>query len=70
MVAHGQSGDTQQKVVVVAEGIDKLKAINAGLVQLQEQAAAKGRATGKIEKAIASVQEMREKVGALILGAM
>ena len=40
MVAHGQSGDTQQKVVVVAEGIDKLKAINAGLVQLQEQAAA------------------------------
>ena len=42
MVAHGQSGDTQQKVVVVAEGIDKLKAINAGLVQLQEQAAAKG----------------------------
>ena len=63
MVAHGQSGDTQQKVVVVAEGIDKLKAINAGLVQLQEQAAAKGRATGKIEKAIASVQEMREKSG-------
>jgi MoxR-like ATPase len=70
MVAHGQSSDTQQKVVVVAEGIDKLKAIHAGLVQLQEQAAAKGRATGKIEKAVASVQEMREKVGALILGAM
>jgi hypothetical protein len=70
MTAHGQSSDTQQKVVVVAEGIDKLKTINAGLVQLQEQAAAKGRATGKIEKAVASVQEMREKVGALILGAM
>jgi MoxR-like ATPase len=70
MAAHGQSGDTQQKVVVVAEGIDKLKAIHAGLVQLQEQAAARGRAAGKIEKAIASVQEMREKIGALILGAM
>jgi hypothetical protein len=70
MTAHGQSSDTQQKVVVVAEGIDKLKTIHAGLVQLQEQAAAKGRATGKIEKAVASVQEMREKVGALILGAM
>src|SRR6266540_4269454 len=67
---NSQSSDTQQKVVVVAEGIDKLKAIHAGLVQLQEQAAAKGRATGKIEKSIASVQEMREKVGALILGAM
>src|SRR5262249_24351914 len=70
MAAHGQSSDTQQKVVVVAEGIDKLKAIHAGLVQLQEQAAARGRATGKIEKVVASVQEMREKVGALILGAM
>lgn len=70
MVAHGQSSDTQQKVVVVAEGIDKLKAIQTSLTQLQEQAAAKGRATGKIKKAVASVQEMREKVGALILGAM
>jgi MoxR-like ATPase len=70
IAAHGQSGDTQQKVVVVAEGIDKLKAIHASLIQLQEQAAAKGRATGKIEKSIASVQEMREKVGALILGVM
>jgi MoxR-like ATPase len=70
MAAHGQSGDTQQKVAVVAEGIDKLKAIHAGLVQLHEQAAARGRGAGKIEKAIASVQEMREKIGALILGAM
>lgn len=70
MAAHGQSGDTQQKVVVVAEGIDKFKTIHAGLVQLQEQAGAKGQATGKIEKAIATVQEMREKIGALILGAM
>lgn len=70
MAAHAQSGDTQQKVIVVAEGIDKLKAIHAGLVQLQEQAAARGRGAGKIEKAIASVQEMREKIGALILGAM
>ena len=70
MAAHGQSSDTQQKVVVVAEGIDKLKAIHSGLVQLQEQAAARGRGAGKIEKAIASVQEMREKIGALILGAM
>ena len=70
MAAHGQSGDTQQKVVVVAEGINKLKAIHTGLVQLQEQAAARGRGAGKIEKAIASVQEMREKIGALILGAM
>src|SRR5262245_6796511 len=47
--AHGQGGGTQQKVVVVAEGIDKLKAIHAGLVQLQEQAAARGRGAGKIE---------------------
>jgi hypothetical protein len=65
-----QSGDTKQKVVVVAEGIDKLKAIHAGLVQLHEQAVARGRGVGKIEKAIASVQEMREKIEALILGAM
>jgi MoxR-like ATPase len=70
IAAHGQSSDTQQKVVVVAEGIDKLKAIHSGLVQLQEQAAARGRGAGKIEKAIACVQEMREKIGALILGAM
>jgi hypothetical protein len=54
----------------VAEGIDKLKAIHNSLVQLQEQAAAKGRSTSKIVKAIDSVQDMREKVGALILGSM
>ena len=48
----------------------KLKAIHAGLVQLREQAVARGRGVGKIEKAIASVQEMREKIEALILGAM
>jgi len=70
MAAHGQSSDTQKKVVVVAEGIDKFKAIHAGRVQLQEQAAARGRGAGKIEKVIACVQEMREKIGALILGAM
>jgi hypothetical protein len=32
MAAHGQSGDTQQMVVVVAEGSDKLKAIHAGML--------------------------------------
>src|SRR5262249_22444975 len=70
MAAHGQSSETQHKVVVVAERIDKLKGIHAGLAQLQHEAAARGRSTGKIKKVVASIQEMREKVGALILGSM
>jgi len=39
-------------------------------IQVNRILARHRRATGKIEKSIASVQEMREKVGALILGAM
>ncbi len=69
-VAHQQGRDTQEKVAIVAEGIDKFKNIHATLTQLQEQASAQGRPTDKIEKAISSVLVMREKVGALILGAM
>ncbi len=67
---HQQGRDTQEKVAIVAEGIDKFKNIHATLTQLQEQAFAQGRPTDKIEKAISSVLGMREKVGALILGAM
>jgi MoxR-like ATPase len=70
MASHNQSSDTTQKVQVVAEGIDKLKGIHNSLIKLQEQAAAKGRSVDKIVKAIESVHEMREKVGALILGSM
>jgi MoxR-like ATPase len=70
MTAHQLGRDTQEKVSVVAEGIDKFKSIHTTLAQLQEQAFAQGRPTDKIEKAINSVLTMREKVGALILGAM
>lgn len=70
LAAHQQGRDTQEKVSIVAEGIDKFKSIHATLAQLQEQAFAQGRPTEKIEKAIGSVLTMREKVGALILGAM
>lgn len=70
IASHQQGRDTQEKVAIVAEGIDKFKSINATLAQLQEQAFAQGRPTDKIEKAISSVLGMREKVGALILGAM
>jgi MoxR-like ATPase len=70
LAAHGQSSDTTQQVQVVAEGINKLRAIYNDLLQLQEQAVAKGRSTSKIVKAMDLVQDMREKVGALILGAI
>ena len=70
ILAHQQGRDTQEKVAIVAEGIDKFKNIHVTLTQLQEQASAQGRPTDKIEKAISSVLVMREKVGALILGAM
>ena len=70
ILAHQQGRDTQEKVAIVAEGIDKFKNIHTTLTQLQEQAFAQGRPTDKIEKAISSVLMMREKVGALILGAM
>jgi MoxR-like ATPase len=70
ILAHQQGRDTQEKVAIVAEGIDKFKNIHTTLTQLQEQAFAQGRPTDKIEKAISSVLVMREKVGALILGAM
>lgn len=70
ILAHQQGRDTQEKVAIVAEGIDKFKNIHTTLTQLQGQAFAQGRPTDKIEKAISSVLGMREKVGALILGAM
>lgn len=70
IAAHQQGQDTQEKVAIVAEGIDKFKKIHATLTKLQEQAAAQKRPSEKIEKAISSVMTMREKVGALILGAM
>jgi MoxR-like ATPase len=70
IASHQQGRDTQEKVAIVAEGIDKFKNIHTTLAQLQEQAFAQGRLTDKIEKAISSVLVMREKVGALILGAM
>lgn len=70
IAAHQQGRDTQEKVAIVAEGIDKFKSIHATLAQLQEQVTAQGRPADKIEKAINSVLAMREKVGALILGAM
>ncbi len=56
ILAHQQGRDTQEKVAIVAEGIDKFKNIHATLAQLQEQAFAQGRPTDKIEKAISSVR--------------
>jgi MoxR-like ATPase len=59
-----------QRLIVSRNGLAAPQTISQAELAVLQQAAAQGRPTDKIGKAVTSVLEMRERIGALILGAM